>query len=111
MDTIATYRDIVERLLFEYAAIAYGYGEFKTEVVFDQIHDRYLLMNVGWDSKRRVHGCIVHIDIIDGKIWIQRYGTEQGIALDLETAVIPKEHIVLGFPEPKLRQYTGYAVA
>jgi hypothetical protein len=79
--------------------------------VFDRDRDRYLLIDVGWDGKRRVHGCIVHIDIIDGKLWIQRDGTEQGIALDLEQAGIPKEHIVLGFREPELRQYTGYAVA
>ncbi len=46
-----------------------------------------------------------------GKIWIQRDGTEEGIAADLERAGIPKEHIVLGFRPPELRPYTGYAVA
>ncbi|MHC5722687.1 MAG: element excision factor XisI family protein [Nostoc sp.] len=46
--------------------------------------------------ERRIHGCLVHIDLIDGKIWIQRDGTEEGIAADLERAGIPKEHIVLG---------------
>ena len=57
------------------------------------------------------HGCIVHIDIINGKIWIQRDGTEHGIADELTGAGIPKDHIILGFREPELRQYTGYAVA
>jgi len=28
-------------------------------------------MAMGWDSARRNHGCIVHIDIIDGKLWVQ----------------------------------------
>jgi XisI protein len=51
-------------------------------------------MDVGWDKDRRVHGCLVHIDLIDGKIWIQRDGTEDGIAADLERAGIPKEDIV-----------------
>jgi hypothetical protein len=110
MDTL-DYRQIIERILSEYAAIPYAHGDFKSEVVFDRTHDRYLLINVGWDKKRRVHGCIVHIDVIDGKIWIQRDGTEQGIALDLEIAGVPKEQIVLGFREPELRQYTGYAIA
>jgi hypothetical protein len=111
MDSLETYREIIERVLSDYAAVPYGHGDFKTEVVFDRDRDRYLLIDVGWDGKRRVHGCIVHIDIIDGKLWIQRDGTEQGIALDLEQAGIPKEHIVLGFREPELRQYTGYALA
>lgn len=56
-------------------------------------------------------GCLVHIDLIDGKIWIQRDGTEEGIAADLERAGIPIEHIVLGFRPPELRQYTDYGVA
>jgi hypothetical protein len=111
MDSLETYREIVERVLSDYAAVPYAHGDFETEVVFDRDRDRYLLIDVGWDGKRRVHGCIVHIDIIDGKLWIQRDGTEQGIALDLEQAGIPKEHIVLGFREPELRQYTGYALA
>ena len=83
----------------------------KAEVVFDRTRDRYLWMDVGWDKDRRVHGCLVHIDLIDGKIWIQRDGTEDGIAADLERAGIPKEDIVLGFRPPELRPYTGYAVA
>ena len=111
MDSLETYREVVERVLSDYAAVPYAHGDFKTGVVFDRDRDRYLLIDVGWDGKRRVHGCIVHIDIIDGKLWIQRDGTEQGIALDLEQAGIPKEHIVLGFREPELRQYTGYALA
>jgi len=111
MDSLETYREIIERVLSDYAAVPYAHGDFKTELVFDRVRDRYLLIDVGWDGKRRVHGCIVHIDIIDGKLWIQRDGTEQGIALDLEQDGIPKEHIVLGFREPELRQYTGYALA
>lgn len=49
--------------------------------------------------------------IIDGKIWIQRDGTEEGIAADLERAGIAKDQIVLGFRSPEVRPYTGYAVA
>lgn len=109
MDRLESYRETIERILSDYASIPYSYGDFQTEVVFDRTRDRYLMVNVGWHGKRRVHGCLVHIDIIDGKIWIQLDGTEQGIALDLEEAGIPKERIVLGFREPEIRPYTGYA--
>ncbi len=34
------------------------------EIIFDQKRDRYLLINVGWNNGRQVHGCIIHFDII-----------------------------------------------
>lgn len=105
------YRQIIESVLSEYTELPYSYAPIQSEVVFDRIHDRYLWMDVGWDGDRRVHGCLVHIDIIDGKLWIQRDGTEEGIAADLERAGVLKEHIVLGFRPPEVRPYTGYAVA
>ena len=76
MDTrIAPYRDIIERLLTEYAKYPYSHGEIERQLVFDRERDHYLLLSVGWD-KSRVHGCVIHIDLIDGKCWIQRDGTE-----------------------------------
>jgi len=66
---------------------------------------------MGWDQGKRVHGCLVHIDIRDGKLWIQRDGTEQGIATELVAAGIPKDAIVLAFHPPEIRPHTEYAVA
>ena len=111
MDTLAHYRQIIKHVLTEYAQIPYAYGEIETETVFDREHDRYLLVNVGWDNDRRVHGSLVHIDIIDGKVWLQRDGTEHGIAKELVQAGMLKEHIVLGFHPAKVRPHTEYAVA
>jgi hypothetical protein len=107
----AMLREIVERVLAEYARIPYAYGQIETQTVFDRTGDHYLLVNVGWDNGRRVHGCLVHIDLIDGKAWIQCDGAEQGIAADLEQAGITRSHIVLGFRPPEIRKYTDYAVA
>jgi hypothetical protein len=111
MDTLESYRQIIEDILNEYTQIPYAYGDIQTEAVFDRKSDRYLLMNVGWDDGRRVHGSLVHIDIIDGKLWIQRDGTEDGVALELVRAGIPKNRIVLGFRSPEVRQHTEYAPA
>jgi hypothetical protein len=111
MDTLDTYRQIIEDVLSQYVDIRYAYGDIQNEVVFDRKHNRYLIVSVGWNNVRRIHGCLIHIDIIDGKVWLQRDGTEDGIAFELEQAGIPKKDIVLGFHEPDVRQYTGYAVA
>jgi hypothetical protein len=111
MDTLNRYREILERLLTDYAKIPYAYGEIQTEAIFDRAGDHYLLVNVGWDNSRRVHGCLVHIDIISGKVWIQRDGTEEGVAALLEEAGVARTDIVLGFRPPEIRKYTDYAVA
>jgi hypothetical protein len=110
MDTIASYRQIIQEVLSRYSHITYAYGDIRNETVFDLKNDRYMVVSMGWDDVRRIHGCLLHVEILDGNIWIQRDGTEDGIALELEQAGIPKEHIVLGFHEPDVRQYTGYAV-
>lgn len=110
MDKLENYRNVIERILNEYAAIPFAYGEIDSEAVFDRAKDRYLLMTVGWENERRVHSCLVHVDIIDGKFWIQRDGTEDGIAAELENAGVSKSDIVLAFHEPELRKFTDYAV-
>ncbi|MEL6321753.1 MAG: XisI protein [Cyanobacteria bacterium J06626_14] len=105
------WREVIEKVLQDYAAIPYSYSEVKKETVFDRVHDRYLIVIVGWEGRRYEHGCTVHVDIIDGKVWIQRDGTEEGIALELEREGISKDHIVLGFKPPEVRPMTGYAIA
>ena len=111
MDAIETYRQIIQKVFHEYAKIPYAHGEIQKEIVFDREAGRYLLMAFGWDGAKRIHGCIIHIDIINGKLWIQRDGTEHGIVDDLVAHGVPKDRIVLGFRAPDLRQYTDYAAA
>ena len=111
MDTLNDYRSIIEKVLKNYLNISYANAEIENEIIIDRMNDRYAVISVGWENVRRIHGCIIHIDIIDGMVWIQRDGTEDGIATELEREGIPKNRIVLGFHEPDVRHHTGYAVA
>src|SRR5947209_4291582 len=111
MDILTFYRQTIERIMKEYASIPYSGDKVQREVVFDRENDHYLLMAVGWDNPRRIHGCLLHVDIIDDKIWVQYDGTEESIALDLVAAGIPKEQIVLGFHPAEIRPHTEFAVA
>lgn len=111
MDTLARYRQIICAVLNDYAQIPHAYGDVQNIVVADTEGDHYVWLDLGWQGVRRIHGCLAHLDIIGGKVWIQYDGTERGLALDLEEAGIPKDHIVLAFRSPEIRQYTGYAVA
>lgn len=109
-DKLTTYREQIEDILREYASHAYAHGDVQREVVIDPAHDHYELISVGWIGAERVHGCVLHVDIKNGKIWIQLDGTEEGVANRLVEAGVPKEDIVLGFHSPFKRQFTGFAV-
>ena len=61
-----------------------------------------------WRGNKREFGCILHLDIKDGKVWIQHDGTEVGIANQLVELGVPKHDIVLAFHEPAVRQFTGF---
>lgn len=118
MDAKSNYREIIKKIITSYTEIPYADENIKLETIFDTQQDRYLLMIIGrekinpqYSATKRVHGCLIHLDIIDDKIWIQRDGTEKGIANDLLEANVPKEKIVLAFYDPQIREETGFAVA
>ena len=109
MDTLSAYRQKIQELIAAHAAIPYAYGDVRAVPVFDPEHDRYLLVSIGWDEDKYVHGCLIHVDIMDGKFWIQYDGTEYGIANELVDAGVPRECIVLGFHPPEVRPHTEFA--
>jgi hypothetical protein len=111
MDSIDAWRDLIERLLIERAALPYDNVQVQSRLVFDRARDSYMLVEVGWQEQERMHGIHLHLDIIDGRIWIQYDGTEHGFAHDLVAAGVPKDRIVLGFRPPQWRAHTGYAAA
>ena len=111
MDKLASYRQIIRTVLLPYTKITYANVPVRNIAVFDDEHGQYLIMSDGWDGVRHLHGCLIHIEIIGNRLWVQRDGTEDGITDELVAAGIPKQDIVLGFQEPAVRKYTGYGVA
>ena len=79
--------------------------------MFDPERDRYLLVVVDWDGQHHVHSTLAHVEVIDGKLWIQHDQTETGIAPDLVLEGVPRDRIVLGFKSPARRAITEYAVS
>ncbi|MEO0532817.1 MAG: XisI protein [Cyanobacteria bacterium P01_A01_bin.123] len=109
MAEVNQYRQLVQKLLEEYSNIRANNVE--AEAIFDTQRDHYQVVYVGWSNKRRVYGCVLHLDIKDNKIWIQHDdGTEGGIALELVKHGVPKHDIVLAFHSPFKRQFTEFAV-
>ena len=111
MDPLSAYRLAVERVLTVYTKLPYAHGDLRCEALFDRERDRYALITLGWHAGKRVHFPLVHIDIVDGKVWIEKDNTEDGVAPELVQAGIPKAYIVLAFRSPDMRKHTEYAVA
>ena len=111
MDRVEKYREIVRRVIEEYAHQVPSQGDIRTEAVIDSERDHYEVMNVGWNGWRRVHGAVIHVDIIDGKVWVQHDGTDRPVTEEFLAAGIPKDDIVLGFQPAHLRKHTDFAVA
>lgn len=110
MDSLNHYREIVQRLLTEYAELPTGDRAVQQEVIFDLERDRYFLVSVGWSEGRRIHQCVMHVDIIDNQVWIQANHTDQLIAEEMVAAGIPALAIVLGMQPPEVRRFTDYGV-
>jgi XisI protein len=111
MDRITKYSDVICAVLAPYGDIKYGNAEIKNRLVTDKVNHQYLVISEGWQANHHYHNCLIHIEIIGEKIWVQCDNTEDGITNELVVAGIEKDHIVLGFQEPSVRQYTGFAVA
>jgi hypothetical protein len=121
MERIIQYRQAIRQLLTDRASSSSDVDrtenrpnlqpEVESQLIFDTEHDRYQLLDVGWEELKRVYNCFIQMDIKDGKIWIQRNMTEADLAQELVEMGVPKEDIVLGLHPAYKRPYTGYGVA
>lgn len=107
MDKLTFYRKAMREVLYEHSHKP-SHGTIDVEIVIDADQNHFELMFVGWDGARRVHGAVLHMDLIDEKIWIQHDGTAPGVALDLVAKGVPREDIVLGFRPAHVRPYTDF---
>ncbi|MDY7016221.1 MAG: XisI protein, partial [Cyanobacteriota bacterium] len=106
---IEQYRNYIQQLLTERAARMWD-DHFQAQTIFDPVRDHYQLVFVGWHEEERIYGVVLHLDIIDGKIWVQQDGTEVGIANQLVELGVPRSQIVLGYDPPFVRGDTEFAV-
>jgi ketopantoate reductase len=111
MGNLVQYRKVIQELIRSYAQYRPSRGDVQIEVILDESNDHYELIYAGWNMPYRIHGSVLHIDIRNGKVWIQHDGTEDGVAEELVRAGIPRDQIVLAFKPPDIRSHTSFAVA
>jgi XisI protein len=105
-----TYRRVITTLLTDYAARS-STPLFQCITILDSQQDHYQALDIGWDEDgRRIFQPVIHIDILNDKIWIQENVTD----LDLDTLFsaegIHSSEIVLGLHSPSLRKLGIYAI-
>jgi hypothetical protein len=111
MDKVKRYQTYILQILGEYAKIKYSNLDGENRLISDKENHRYQIVTIGWEDGIFVHDCPMHMDIIGGKIWIQRNMTEIDLGKELVERGVPKSDIVLGFFSPVMREYTDYAIA
>jgi len=67
-------------------------------------------MSLGWEAQKRIHRCLMQVDIINGKLWIQCSQTEESLAEEFVRRGVPKDQIVVGLRPPEMREHSEYAV-
>ena len=113
MDKMNHYRRLVQEVINEYNNTRRPAlnDSIEHQILFDTINDHYQLYCVGWQGSKRIYFPVFHIDLKNGKIWVQEDATDYDLVGVLEEKGIPKQDIVLAFHSPFKRPYTGYAVA
>jgi XisI protein len=81
--------------------------DIETQKIFDLQDDRYLILSLGWRGQERVYNVLIHLDIRDEKIWIQRNQTENEIEEELIALGVSQEDIVRGLIPPAYRDLVG----
>ena len=112
MNTRSKYCQIIKKVLRNHADYRSAISDaYTSQVLFDDERGQYLVLDIGWNDDQYLHSTPLHLSLVDDKIWIQYDDTEEGIVTELIDAGVSKNDIVLGFRHPKVRQYTGFAVA
>jgi hypothetical protein len=100
VDKRSHYRTIIKQVLAQHAEHVASHGQIEALPVFDEEHEQYLLIDVGWDSTGRVHAVTVHLRLKADQVWVEWDGLETGATQDLLDAGIPPEDIILAFYRP-----------
>ncbi len=111
MERLATYRQVLRQVLEEETQRLPAMGEVEAVCLCDEAHDHYQVLYLGWNRDERVFLVLCHVRLHEGKIWVERDGTAEGIATRLLAAGIPRESIVLAFHPAWKRPLTDFAVA
>ena len=104
MDRV-NYQQIICQFLQDFAA-----DDPEAQLIFDSERNRYLVIHSGWRDNYRIYGCAIHLDIIDGKVWLQNNSTEVYVDRELIKRGVEPQDLVFGFRAPDIRDKIAAAL-
>jgi XisI protein len=113
MEKLERYRNLIKQQIRRYVdSFSEGANADVQEVaVLDDERGHYQWLSLVWENGKRAFYTHLFVRLHNGKIWIEKDTTEDGIATELVREGVPPEDIVLAFQPPTMRQYTDFAAA
>src|SRR6266404_2474758 len=100
MEKLERYRELIKQQINRYVE-SFSEGANSD----DDERGHYQWVSLGWENGKRAFYTHLYVRLHDGKIWIEKDTTEDGVATDLVREGVPPEEIVLAFQPPEMRQY------
>ena len=101
----------VERVMTHWEQSPGPLSHFIITAVRDTTRYRYTLQQLSRPHGLQVAHTLAHLEIKNGKIYVEVDATEEGLGNELVAAGIPKSQIVLAFYPPALRERGEFAVS
>ncbi len=114
MERVTEYRRLIRQIMEAHArpaAASFPATGVEKLLIMDEERGHYLLLKLGWQGHQRIEWTLLHVRLKDGKIWIERDLTEDGIATELLDAGVPQTDLVLAFHVPELRPHIEFTAA
>jgi hypothetical protein len=112
MDKVKKYQEILTSYLKKQAGIKpVNMPNIDSYAIIDKENNHFQLLQSGWQDHDYIFTVVYHFDIKNGKVWFQRNITDKDVVDELMEMGIDKNDIVLGFRDPLIRPYTGFAVS
>ena len=96
MDRLTRYRDKVKALLSGYVSARGAKISTECQLIFEEANDHSLWIDLGWNESRRIYNPVMHLDIKEGRIWIQENMTDLDPAEDSIDLGVERLDIILG---------------
>lgn len=110
MDKITHYRQVLKEIIHQHSRYSPSQKKCETLAIIDEDSDNYLLIDVGWHDSKRTHFVILHLRIIEQKIYVEWDGLESGVTRILLEKGVLKDDIILGFIRPEKRDLIDFSL-
>ncbi len=105
MDRIAFFQKTITETLKDSADYYKGTtNPLNVIVIEDMKNNHFQLLMQGWDEDDYIFQCLLHLDIIENRIWIQYNNTDIVIEDELIKSGVKPNEIVLGLKHPRFRE-------